>query len=417
MLSFSTSRKEVFKCPSLKHHLMQGRLMSVCFVLLLSALYSPVTLENHSIPSSSSPDVDCSALEDLHFNGTRAFSDIEWQISLGPRLPESIASSNFRENLSNMLHEIGFEVQLNEHQHLNYNFTNVQARYSPVTNASSTLPRVVVSAHYDSRNIADRDENVSYHSQPIDGANDGGSGTAVLMELARIIPLLDLPYAIELLWTDAEDQDANFTLGAKAWAENLTQEEIESIDSFILLDMVGDRDLKLQKIKPGNDSLYNQISSIANKLGYAENSTCQTDFPLGILDYSNTSFVFDDHVHPHQLGIPSIDIMDPVYGDETAYGFGTLWHTMNDTIEHVSPESLLAVGRIVEYGLLNDMFVDFYTSNETKDEGGSNLSQNEQNTTTTEQSSSNVYQIAILISVPTLCFIAVVYNISKYRAR
>ena len=391
--------------------------MCVCVVLFLSALYSPVTLVGNSKPSFSTPNEDCSLLDELNFNGTRAFSDIEWQLSLGPRLPESNASSTFRENLSNMLHEIGFEVHLNEHQHQNYNFTNVQARYPPTTNASSTLPRVVVSAHYDSRNIADRDGNVSYHSQPIDGANDGGSGTAVLMELARIIPMLNLPYTIELLWTDAEDQDDNFTLGAKAWAENLSQEEIESIDSFILLDMVGDRDLKLQKIMPGNDSLYNQISSIANKLGYTENSTCQTDFPLGVLDYTNTSFVFDDHVHPHQLGIPSIDIMDPVYGNETNNGFGTFWHTMNDTIDNVSPESLLAVGRIVEYGLVNEMFIDFYTSNDSLDDADGNMSQNKENTTSTDRSSSDVYQLALLITVPILCFIIVVYNRSTSRAR
>ena len=391
--------------------------MCVCVVLFLSALYSPVTLVGNSKPSFSTPNEDCSLLDELNFNGTRAFSDIEWQLSLGPRLPESNASSTFRENLSNMLHEIGFEVHLNEHQHQNYNFTNVQARYSPTTNASSTLPRVVVSAHYDSRNIADRDGNVSYHSQPIDGANDGGSGTAVLMELARIIPMLDLPYTIELLWTDAEDQDDNFTLGAKAWAENLSQEEIESIDSFILLDMVGDRDLKLQKIMPGNDSLYNQISSIANKLGYTENSTCQTDFPLGVLDYTNTSFVFDDHVHPHQLGIPSIDIMDPVYGNETNNGFGTFWHTMNDTIDNVSPESLLAVGRIVEYGLVNEMFIDFYTSNDSSNDGDGNISQNEENTTSTDRSSSDVYQFALLITVPILCVIIVVYKRTTSRAR
>ena len=391
--------------------------MCVCVVLFLSALYSPVTLVGNSKPSFSTPNEDCSLLDELNFNGTRAFSDIEWQLSLGPRLPESNASSTFRENLSNMLHEIGFEVHLNEHQHQNYNFTNVQARYSPTTNASSTLPRVVVSAHYDSRNIADRDENVSYHSQPIDGANDGGSGTAVLMELARIIPMLNLPYTIELLWTDAEDQDDNFTLGAKAWAENLTQEEIESIDSFILLDMVGDRDLKLQKIMPGNDSLYNQISSIANKLGYTENSKCQTDFPLGVLDYTNTSFVFDDHVHPHQLGIPSIDIMDPVYGDETNNGFGTFWHTMNDTIDNVSPESLLAVGRIVEYGLVNEMFIDFYTSNDSLDDADGNMSQNKENTTSTDRSSSDVYQFALLITVPILCVIIVVYKRTTSRAR
>jgi len=391
--------------------------MCVCVVLFLSALYSPVTLVGNSKPSFSTPNEDCSLLDELNFNGTRAFSDIEWQLSLGPRLPESNASSTFRENLSNMLHEIGFEVHLNEHQHQNYNFTNVQARYPPTTNASSTLPRVMVSAHYDSRNIADRDENVSYHSQPIDGANDGGSGTAVLMELARIIPMLDLPYTIELLWTDAEDQDDNFTLGAKAWAENLTQEEIESIDSFILLDMVGDRDLKLQKIMPGNDSLYNQISSIANKLGYTENSKCQTDFPLGVLDYTNTSFVFDDHVHPHQLGIPSIDIMDPVYGDETNNGFGTFWHTMNDTIDNVSPKSLLAVGRIVEYGLVNEMFIDFYTSNDSSDDADGNMSQNEENTTSTDRSSSDVYQLALFITLPILCIIIVVYNRTTSRAR
>ena len=341
-----------------------ARNWSICLFVLLLLLPGQSTIyQSAQSPQYSSQVDDCDVIESLRFNGSQAFEDLVWQVELGPRLPGSEVSAQFRENLTVELEDLGFDVTTSEHEHLNYNFTNLYATFSP-DDEEDVHPRVIISAHYDSRNIADRDENVSNHQLPIDGANDGASGAAVLMELARLIPTMNLTYPIQLFWNDAEDQDDNYTLGSKAWSENLTESEIESIDAFLLLDMIGDVNLTLHKIIPGNESLFQQFESIVRTLGYDGSSPCQTDFPNGILDVNRSTVVFDDHVHPLGLGIPSIDIMDPVYGEESESGFGTLWHTTNDTVEHVSAASLLAIGRIIEYGLEQDLFIDYIIESE-----------------------------------------------------
>ncbi len=384
-------------------------------MLMLSASL-PSTSTGISVRYASHVGSECHFMDNLTFNGTRAFSDLEWQVSLGPRIPESNASAEFRFHLSDELESLGYEVELQQHQHQNYNFTNVLARYSP-TISQDNISKVIFSAHYDSRNIADRDENVSLRSLPIDGANDGASGTAVLMELARLVPTMNLSYTVEFLWTDAEDQDQNFTLGSRAWSENLSIEDIEVIEAFILLDMVGDKDLKIQKISPGNASLYTQIEHIANTLGYGTNAFCQIDFPQGIIDYQNTTFVFDDHVHPHLLGIPSIDVMDPVYGNTSNGGFGSLWHTSNDTIEHVSQESITAIGRMMEFGLQMNYFVDFYQ------DGLSNESQQNQSINNNDSvedafsNNGNTLQILVSLGVFSFSIALFVYRLKKVRAR
>ena len=106
-------------------------------------------------------------------------------------------------------------------------FTNVEAVLEPV-GADNNTPRVVLVAHYDTRNVAERDSEENRTTEPIIGANDGASGAAALIELARIIPPMELDYEVELLFTDAEDQ--NYTphrfIGAEKWAEDQTQQDV-----------------------------------------------------------------------------------------------------------------------------------------------------------------------------------------------
>ena len=125
------------------------------------------------------------------------------------------------------------------------NATNLIAKYSP---ENSTGEVVIVAAHYDSRDRADKDENPDLQDNPIDGANDGASGVGVLFELLPIIPNMNLSHDVWLILFDAEDQGVTPSmLGSKAWAANLTQEEIDTISAFILLDMVGDIDFNFRK--------------------------------------------------------------------------------------------------------------------------------------------------------------------------
>jgi len=297
----------------------------------------------------------CAQKDALAFDGTLANESVKWQVDLGPRIPESEASQAFRDAITDDLASKGWIITQTVHERHGMNLTNVEARW---VSSTPEFGQVVLSAHYDSRNIADRDLNETNQTLPVPGANDGASGTAVLIEMARHIPDMELPYDVVLFWNDAEDQNSNYTVGAEAWAENLSGTEVNTTESFVLLDMVGDADLQLQNIIPGNETLKQRIVRLGQALGMV-NGTNDCDGGLGvdIIQYDVEVHVLDDHVHPHELNIPSIDIMDPVYGDEKTWSFGTLWHTMEDTPDKVSAESLGRVGQLVELGLRTNAFV------------------------------------------------------------
>lgn len=308
----------------------------------------------------------CAAIENLQFDGDAANASVQWQVDLGPRLPGSDVSETFRDTITTNLTALGYEVTQKEHQRYDMNLTNLFATWSP---EGDSMGQLVLSAHYDSRNIADQDTNESNRTLPVPGANDAASGVAVLLELAKHIPSMGLNHDVVLFFNDAEDQDQAYTLGAEAWAENLTAEEIASTHAFVLLDMVGDADLQLHNVLPGNDSLKGRVVELAGDLGMVNGTTgCDGEAGQDILQYDTLVGVLDDHVHAHELGIPSIDIMDTSYGEPKPYTFGSYWHTMADTPDKVSAESLSAVGRLVELGLRTHAFVDIAEDNNSEEE-------------------------------------------------
>jgi glutaminyl-peptide cyclotransferase len=329
----------------------QKRLIGVVFVcLLLSNITSASGNDDNWI---NSVDI-CQKTSELQFNGTLANQSVTWQTELGPRLPGSNASLALRESLTENLTNYGWDVELSNHISHEIELTNVIATWKPQNlsqNETEELGRIVLSAHYDTRNIADRDSNESLRNTPILGANDGASGVAALAELGRIIPSMDLNNEIMLLFSDAEDQGDNYTLGAEAWADNLSQEEINRTESFILLDMIGDADLQLTKIIPSTPILTENMMILGQKLGLSNQTDGCNGQRSDIMQSNRSLAVIDDHVHPFALGIPSLDIIDLTYG-VNATPFGGYWHTTQDTPDKVSAESLESVGRIVELGLL-----------------------------------------------------------------
>lgn len=324
-----------------------------CLAILMATTMVQGTLNT----TGSYKGIDrCAMVETLQFDGQAANASVLWQVDLGPRLPGSEVSANFRESVTENLTALGYEMTTQEHQRYDMNLTNLFARWSPDGTSSGML---VLSAHYDSRNIADQETNESNRSQPVPGANDAASGVAVLLELAKHIPSMGLNHDVILFFNDAEDQNQQYTLGAEAWAENLTEEEVASIHAFVLLDMVGDADLQLHNILPGNDTLKSRVVDLATDLGMVNGTVdCRGAAGDDIVQYDTLVGVLDDHVHPHELGIPSIDIMDTSYGEPKPYTFGSYWHTLEDTPDKVSAESLGAVGRLVELGLRTYAFVD-----------------------------------------------------------
>ena len=287
----------------------------------------------------------------LLFDGENANQSVHYQVELGPRIPGSAASSALRESIKSNL--TGWHITESTHHSNGYTLTNLFATWNKGQGST-----VVFAAHYDTRHKADQDWNESRRNEPIDGANDGASGVAVLLEIARIIPQMNLTHEVTLFFTDGEDQGDNhstYVLGAKAWAENLSQEDADSIESFVLVDMVGDSDLTLQKTNPGNTTLWNRTEQIITNL----DDVCDLK-DSSYYNFDMVDGIYDDHVPAHNLGIPAIDIIDTRFGEGANFLSGH-WHTHNDTIDKVSAESLETVGYILEYGLKTEAWINVRT--------------------------------------------------------
>ncbi|MDA8610099.1 M28 family peptidase [Euryarchaeota archaeon] len=337
---------------------------TVAILLILCLCSTPFTAQADKVHSPYQPVEMCGFVDDLSFNGTLANQSVQWQSSLGPRTIGSDASALFRSsveenvtgwNQENLTH---WNVSMHEYTVENLTFTNIQASLRPA-NFSETTPRIVLVAHYDSRDAAERDPDMNRTGEPIIGANDGASGAAALLELARIIPPMQLDYEVELLWTDAEDKNhtPHTFFGADAWGGDQTEVDINRTDAYIVLDMIGDADLQLTHIWPGNGSLWSTITPLAQSLGMVEgHPDCKGVPGVKILDM-NTSFgVSDDHLAALEIGIPAIDLIDIRFGPN-ATAFGGYWHTHEDTPDKVSAESLQTVGRLVELGLKSNAWI------------------------------------------------------------
>ncbi len=330
--------------------------MRMGITLILALLVIAPTLSISGAQEATEAPLGCQ----LSFDGTLANESVGFQTSLGPRIPGSAASSALRESIKSNL--TGWHITESTHHAEGMVLTNLFATWNK--GAGST---VMFAAHYDSRAHGDKDWNESRHDEPIDGANDGASGVAVLIELARHIPSMNLTHEVTLFFTDGEDQGdymshSGWILGAKAWAENLTTEEADSIESFILVDMIGDSDLTLRKSHPGNSSLWDRTEE---KILFLDN-VCN----LGSSDYfdfQGVDGIYDDHVPAHELGIPAIDIIDTRYGENASY-LGGHWHTHNDTADKVSAESLEKIGFILESGLLTGTWSDIRVNDEIENE-------------------------------------------------
>ena len=387
----------------------QGKLVVLMFALLLLCFST----------SSATPgfkDYDehdhCDSVEKLLFNGTKANESVHWQVDLGPRLPGSNASANLRENITQTLETAGYEVYERTHQRYDMELTNLFARWTPEERLVEG--RLVLSAHYDSRDVADQDTNETNRSLPVPGANDAASGVAVLLELSRHIPYMNLGHEVVLFFNDAEDQQPAYTLGAEAWAENLTDEDIEAIHAFVLLDMIGDADLQLHNVEPGDARLKTRIVELGSSLGLVNGSTdCLGNPGKDIVQYDTVVGVLDDHVHAHELGIPAIDIMDTSFGEPKPYTFGSYWHTMEDTPDKVSEESLAHVGRLVELGLRTNAFLN------TADEATNTKDTTTNNTSTPPViadagDASTNYPLLVGLGLLSLAVIAAVVSTRKH---
>jgi Zn-dependent M28 family amino/carboxypeptidase len=188
------------------------------------------------------------------------------------------------------------------------------------------LPKIILAAHYDTRMVADNDPDLARRNDPVPGANDGASGVAVLLELARVIPEDSAP--VWLVFFDAEDngriQGWDWILGSQAFVDELEFRP----EAVVIVDMIGDADQNIYIERNSNPELVKEIWGIAADLGFVQ-------FFIPEPKYS----MFDDHTPFLEAGVPAIDIIDFDYH---------YWHTTDDTVDKISAESLGTVGTTLQ---------------------------------------------------------------------
>lgn len=284
----------------------------------------------------------------VDFNADSAYSFIEEQVAFGPRVPGTDAHRQCTAYIIDRLKKFDADTILTQ----SFTATAYNGDRLPLTNIMgrfnlSQPDRIMLIAHYDTRPWADREKRAELANTPVLGANDGGSGVGVLLELARQFSLLHPEVGVDMLFTDGEDygnsagwsgQDSTWCLGTQHWVENLPADYRARLPRYgILLDMVG-----------GEHARFNReyISDI-----YASPTV---DRVWGIAEQSGHSRFFvnkkggsvvDDHLFINNAGIPTADIID--VDNEATGNFPSTWHTADDNMEGISRETLKAVGQTV----------------------------------------------------------------------
>ncbi|HWD41760.1 MAG TPA: M28 family peptidase [Fimbriimonas sp.] len=261
------------------------------------------------------------------------------QCSWGPRVSGTDAQIKCRDFIYDELKKTCQNVRLQAFDHVwsqnkkNLHFWNVIGDQ----NWENAKVRVVLLTHWDSRPTADQESDPQKRKQPILGADDGASGVAVLLELARVLKVEPAKIGIEYLFVDGEDLgpgSSEMYLGAIKYAQNLPSPKP---DYGILLDMIGNKDVRVP-MEPSSMNLAPSVETafyeFAKKIGMQETFP-QVDGPA----------IEDDHLAINNGGVPCIDLIDFDYAP---------WHTLSDTVDKCSPESLWKIGYTLQKWVRQD---------------------------------------------------------------
>ena len=292
------------------------------------------------------------------FNSDSAYYFIKKQVDFGPRAPNSKAHQNCYLYLKNKLSNYGANVIVQEDTVRRFdgeilNMKNIIGSFNV-----ERKDRILLCAHWDTRYVADQD--IERKNDPIDGANDGGSGVGVLLEIARNISENSPYVGIDIIFFDVEDQGTSdeqnpnplsWCLGSQYWSTNLHEENYQARYG-ILLDMVGGPNAVFV---PDYHSKY-YASDVVNKVW-------TQGIEGGYLDYFEMNVgedysILDDHIVINEITkmlgrhIPTIDIIE--YDNSNGHTFNQHWHTHKDNMDNIDKETLQAVGQTVLNVIYNE---------------------------------------------------------------
>lgn len=281
------------------------------------------------------------------FNADSAYMFIEKQLSFGPRVPNTKAHRECGDWMVVTLKRYSATVTEQRTKLKAYDGTMLDARNIIGSFNPDSQSRVLLCAHWDSRPWADHDQDPANQNKPVPAANDGASGVGVLLEIARQFSIQNPGLGVDIIFFDAEDygekqdlqgayQDA-WALGSQYWAKNPHVPHY-SARFGILLDMVGAKDAvfgKEQYSRQYAPNIVKRVWETADRIGYGN-----------LFVNKNIGPIIDDHYYVNEIiRIPTIDIID--YHDDREKGFFDHWHTIDDTIDKISRETLKGVGQTV----------------------------------------------------------------------
>lgn len=278
-----------------------------------------------------------------------AMASIIEQCAYGPRLLGTKAHDECGRDIADAFRRYGCEVNLQETDFRLYNGKSYKGFNIIASVNPEAKVRVMICAHWDSRPWADADADPANHKKPVLAANDGASGVAVMLEMARLLNSRKPDVGVDFVCFDAEDagvadwdtdfsgteeeEEASWCLGSQYWAKNPHRVDFEFA---VLLDMVGGKNATFYKEQfsqyyaPG---VVERVWETARRVGFA------SYFPD-----SDGGAITDDHLSLNRLAlIPAIDIID--HRPNRRPGFCPTWHTVQDTPENIDPRSLKAVGQ------------------------------------------------------------------------
>lgn len=324
------------------------RLTWFCVAVMLVASCGNDSETRDQPADSESPSVT-DPVQIPAFNRDSAYAFVAHQVAFGPRNPGSEAMVACRSWLIDKFNAFGANVVEQKftakvYTGDEYPSVNIIAQFN-----REKTQRIILAAHYDTRFMAEEDSDESRKDDPIDGADDGGSGVGILLEIARLLNEHPIDIGLDIILFDAEDQGQRgeaaintWCLGSQYWG--LTNHKPGYKARFgILLDMVGAKNAFFNKedvnglypqAKQVND-LYQKTWNLARAMGkgkYFQNRRIPA--------------IIDDHYFVNILtGIPMIDIINKPPGTDAS--FGPHWHTHDDNIDVIDKNTLAAVGQVV----------------------------------------------------------------------
>lgn len=316
--------------------------LSYLLIISIAVLISFSGCNNDA--TTTKPAIQKQPVKIPSFDPEGAYAYLEKQLSFGPRNPGSPGHVACKDWMISTFTSLGAKViaqnfTANLYTGDSYPAWNIIAQYNP-----SHKKRVILSAHWDTRFIGEEDNDKKMKDQPIPGADDGGSGTAVLMQIAKILGENPIDLGVDIILWDAEDQGQRgvnnnelWCLGSQYWSRKKHVKNYRA-SYGINLDMIGGKNPRFGKeafsqkyAKVATDKLW----TLAQNMGYSDMFVNDTTGPIT-----------DDHMFVSQIGqIPMLDIINTPKGTPTS--FIKEWHTHDDDISAIDKRSLRVVGQVV----------------------------------------------------------------------